>query len=301
MMILGKNSLNTSYLLTSSTSPFNKLTIKNAVYDNLALYNSSDRSYTTSVDTDMQSDTVLLIGFNGDISNGGISFSISNTNCLILKRREVGDLTWQILRKIDSDEFNLDEVNNIINFTIVDRYARSNTEYEYLITPVVNGAETRATSEFIVNKVDGISITDGIDTYYSFIECEVTEQENAENIVVPTVGRKYPYGFTIGESDYLSGTAKGVFCEFNKETCTFNFEDSWRYRKKFRNFLLNGRAKVLKHWDGRMWLIAVGTTVTDDASDYYKKVVTSFDWTEIGDVDDFDTLESCDLRIEVVD
>ena len=57
------------------------------------------------------------------------------------------------------------------------------------------------------------------------------------------------------------------------------------------DFLTDGRPKILKVSDGRMWLINVdGGSVSDNEGDHWLHRMTSFNWFESGDC-----LNECDL------
>ena len=74
------------------------------------------------------------------------------------------------------------------------------------------------------------------------------------------------------------------------DKCEYIFDNqennnvTWKYRKRFREWLCNGKPKILKYYDGRIFLISVTDTVSDDDSEHNYKNITSWSWVEIGDV-----------------
>jgi hypothetical protein len=51
------------------------------------------------------------------------------------------------------------------------------------------------------------------------------------------------------------------------------------------NFLCDGTPKILKHRDGRIWMISTTGTPNETPQDVPEIENTSFDWVEIGSVD----------------
>ena len=68
--------------------------------------------------------------------------------------------------------------------------------------------------------------------------------------------------------------------------CELDFESNIDYMYAFKDFLMDGKAKILKHPDGRIWLIGVNkeSGIKDSQEDgVEEKRIISFSATEIGD------------------
>ena len=57
------------------------------------------------------------------------------------------------------------------------------------------------------------------------------------------------------------------------------------FNRKIKDFLSNGKAKILKNVDGQSWLVYVTTPPTDSAGNDYKDRTLAFTCTEIGSLD----------------
>ena len=63
-----------------------------------------------------------------------------------------------------------------------------------------------------------------------------------------------------------------------------------KFRSDIMDFLMNGRPKILKWDDGRIWLISVTGSPTDSRVDHELVREISFQFAEIGDCNDPRTL-----------
>ncbi len=127
-------------------------------------------------------------------------------------------------------------------------------------------------------------------TYYTPIEPKISSvTQNKGATIVETFNGKYPYSFKCGCANYSSGTASGMFVPI-LDNCKFIFSNEnnnnivWKYRNELKECLCNGKPKILKYFDGRTKLVSINDTVSDDEGEYNDKNITTFSWTEIGDI-----------------
>ena len=85
-------------------------------------------------------------------------------------------------------------------------------------------------------------------------------------------------------ADYWTGTLSAMWAEMLKNE--YDVDNQFQYREKFYDWLNNGKAKILKLDDGREWIINITDSIQESANDHWKKVITTFDWTEIGQHND---------------
>lgn len=182
----------------------------------------------------------------------------------------------------------------VVNYT--DKYANGrNQEYEYAAVPVSNNAEQPYIKNTVVSNFDGAVIADKDTIYHITLEPTVsTLTRNHEASVVTTLARKYPYVFYGSKANYYSGEFSGVGIK-ELDNDVFDIESGYLYRDALVDWLTNEEAKVLKMWDGRAWMICVSGSITIDQSEHVDKGTISFEFVEIGDLNDEDDLYEYDL------
>ena len=65
------------------------------------------------------------------------------------------------------------------------------------------------------------------------------------------------------------------------------------YNRRVKDFLTNGKAKIIKSCDGRCWLVDINTPPSDTATDNYKNRQISFGAVEIGSIENEEDLYEC--------
>lgn len=272
----------------SGAENINNIKISNGVYDDLyiskenKLYNEEN----LSIPTEWQTDTVLHAKFNGSLNAGSVDFVLSQISSIVIKKQMVGDNTWENIEQrfvTTPDE---------CIFTINDRYVRSGVQYRYALVPVYNGIEGDSYYDYITPEFEGIFILGQIntddniaDSYHAVANIRMSTSKNRPSAVINTIDSPYPYVVTNGQNNYYSGSTSALFVRTDKDAYDWQFYDSWKYREELMDFLCDGKPKILKHFDGRMYLIGVIDNPTQDenTSNYYP--ITTFNWVEIGDAD----------------
>ena len=135
----------------------------------------------------------------------------------------------------------------------------------------------------VLSEFDGIFIVEKEQGFNTILEVDIQAQKNRPSALVNTIERKYPFVVSNGKNNYYSGSTSGVFIEFDYDACQFKVKEGWQYREQFMEFLQNGNPKILKHDDGRMWLVTIVDNPSESASEHPDKVITSFNWAETGD------------------
>lgn len=256
------------------------ITISNGIFDVVKLTKDTEE-YNSNTDIKLWTDgTVFISTFdNGDLVGGNLSYFIEDISSIRLKRREVGDFNWTgIYEYIVTDPKNA-------TFTYIDPYARGrNTLYEYCVAPVFrDGTERNYNVIEVKSDFDGAILTDREHIYHIMLEPTInTTTRNKTASVVSTLNNKYPFVFYGSSANYISGSFSGIIIK--KADIDYDKEDSIKYRIDFIDWLTNGKPKILKIYDGRMWMINVSGNVQYDCSEHYDKVKISFDFVEIGDV-----------------
>lgn len=276
--------------------PINTIKLENAIVDEIVL--TTDTTL-TDFPNEWHKATKLHAKFQNSIVAGGLAYDINkdNINCgFLIKRRAIKDVLWTSVGYIDNSNFIIDE--HLLSGTFIDRTALPNEDYEYMIVSIFNGEELYSSSVNTITHchTDGIAISEIDKTYYTPLEPKLSGiTQNKGTTVVETFNSKYPFVFKNGNTNYISGSANGLFVPLN-DKCQFVFSNEnhnnavWKYRKEFREWLCNGKPKVLKYYDGRTMLVSINDTVSDDDGEHSDKNITTFNWTEIGDITSTDNL-----------
>lgn len=250
------------------------------------LYLSTDASITiNNLNDEWNYNTKINADFNGNFDAGNAGFSLRNTDNVVVRRREVGTMDWTVIY--------VQEVETIkdLNINIIDKYARSGVEYEYSVSSFVNGVENSYIINNVYSEFDGFYVTDKdclYGTIYNVDGCDTSR--NVTNSLVEMLNSKYMQ--VVGNSDLNcdSGSISGTVIKFNEDEDDIDMELSLSYRKEFVNRLANKKPLILKVDDGRIWMIKVTGTPTDNMHDMRSLRDISFEWTEIGDINDMRTL-----------
>ena len=71
---------------------------------------------------------------------------------------------------------------------------------------------------------------------------------------------------------------------FKNKDGQYDVDNGWKYREDINDFLTDGKPKILKNFEGKIWIIYIlEDTIDETQKDHYQNVVTSFDWNEAGD------------------
>lgn len=294
--------LKTLALMTSNTvfisecKDINYVRLNQGVYDEINLEVYDEKTTEDNIDNYLFPEIwnkyiVFHANFNNhNLAAGNFDYMIGEVKSVIIKKRPANSVEpWlpifekKIYSETDSSEF---------NFMFTDYLVRNRHEYEYKLVPILTGGiegfPIYATYEDENHKAvdfDGVFICETNSVYSTILEVELTAQKNKPSSVITTIGKKYPYVLCGTENNYYTGTVQGLFAPTLKKY-DWDFENSWDFREKFNEFLLDGKVKLLKYYDSRMWLVNIYDNVTNDKEEHDHKIITSFNWAEIGDVTD---------------
>lgn len=222
-------------------------------------------------------DTMLHAGFQGDTYAGNVAYSVDIVGKIRIKKRYKGDFNWKTIYE--------KPVECIEDFRIelYDYYEPSNRDVEYAYVAVArSGQDMNAVSSSVHSQFDRYFIC-GRDAAYPIIfNAENTITYNRESQTIVSPGRKYPYVNHNGIARYYSGTMTAVFIGM-EDGCIPDAENGWNFRNKIDQFLTDGKAKILKSFEGDMWMINTAGSISRSENGHYLNVSQSFEWTECGD------------------
>ena len=106
---------------------------------------------------------------------------------------------------------------------------------------------------------------------------------------------RYPCVTNNSISNYEQGSIAGDFIKFDQENLTVDISVGIDYRNNVKDWLFNRKPKILKFYDGRIWLISVSGDISDTTDGHNDLRKIGFDWVEIGNVNNPEDLYDCGL------
>lgn len=251
--------------------------ISNGKFDEVYAGTDTFRETAFAIDTTWNDTTVMHASYEENLSAGNVSYTLSTTDNILIKRRRKGDLKWMtIYRK---------GIHTIEDFNIsfIDLLAANGKTYEYAIVSVHEGISGAYNIVEAESQFDGMFLI-GKDAVYKAAldigECNTTRKHSMARYELP--GLKYPKTCNSSNVNYDCGTAEGYFVRYTPVAHDFDIENSFDYRHDVMDFLSDNQPKLLKLYDGRMWLISIDGDPSDTANGHYLHRLISFDWFENG-------------------
>lgn len=222
-------------------------------------------------------DTILDAKFDGDLTAGNISYMIDQIDSIRVKRKRFDDYSWITLYEIPIHG------TEDLYFERYDRYAANGVRYEYALVPVIGLQEGYINKNEITPEFDGCFIYEKENGYVTDLDItKGTITRNKETSIVTTLSGKYPYVINNGAANYDSGNFSMMFLP-KDETKEYTNVGAYAYREQIKEFLNDGHPKILKLTDGRVWMIMIVNSISEDNGTIEGYVHTSFNWVEIGD------------------
>ena len=279
-----------SDILADPSYDFTEMDVKNVIVDEISA-DLGNKEFTVEKGS-WQANTVFLATFNNTLEAGNLSMGGTDVDTLRFKKRKKGEIQWLLIDEIPYKK-------EQISYVVRDRLARSNIEYEYAIVPVVGNVEGTMITNSIVALHEGLWIVDANNSVNIFCEVDYgTINHNTNTNVFELLDNPYPIVVT-GELDYASGSNSGrLLARKSWEQHKMDYDAELDLRTSVLSFMKNGKPKILKNDVGRYYLI-VANSITEEPYDLDNGSVTiSFNWVEIGDAEDLETLIACDLLPE---
>lgn len=272
-------------------------TLTNAIYDHFN--GCTDTSLPVSTDKpEWDYGTIYDMDFNNNLSGGNIDFVLSQISAVRIKRRVEGEFAWVTLEEIP-----INQVSDLA-FTYTDRLNKTGVVYEYAIVPVLNGTEGNYVTNSVYSEFNGVYIGNNQNIYrfmynVAYGSTTTTQQTGTFDVL----GRKYPIVVSNADLQYETGSVTGyVLNDDYEDNRIFNRPAIVKKRKEVVQFLTDKTAKILKDWNGNMWLCTITGNVSSDYANYSGMGIPSvtFSWVEIGDADNFTDLYNAGLieRVE---
>lgn len=281
----------------SSVDNITNVKLTNSIFDHFNVTKNTSTVVSTSIPTEWDYDTIMNASFNNNIDAGNVNYLINQISSIKIKRRKQGDFDWLTLTTIPINK--VEDLSFIFN----DLLNQDNVTYEYALVPIIGEIEGQYLINSIVSKFNGVFIGNA-ETIYKFLY-EVkysSNQRNQQVGVFQVLGQQYPIVVANGALSYESGnvTATILNDDFEK-TGIIDRAEIVKQKDALKNFLTDKKPKILKDWNGNIWLCIVNSNI--DVS--YKEgtgmgiPVISFDWTEIGEYNNQQSLYNNGILSEV--
>ena len=232
-------------------------------------------------------DTIMYTDFSKTCNANKSKIDLSAIDGLVIKKLDVGNpkAEWQTIYIHPVNK----EAN--MNFEYIDYLCRTNRKYKYNIIPITNGIESYMNNEILVESVyDGIYVTDGRTQFGTILDIDSKHPRKTNTSILEPINSRYPVSIKNGMLNYSAGSVTARFLELDNNCDIKDLEHNYYYQEKIIDFLSESYALVFKNYDGFMAIVAIDGEISDDPSDYSPAPKLSFNWTQIGDADDYEQL-----------
>lgn len=273
-------------------SDITTIQLENGKYDNLYVTRNVSDDISPDFPEDWDFDTILYARFDGNANAGNVDWGLDTVSHILIKRREKNNFEWKVLK--------VKEISKREDFDLkgTDYTNAADTVYEYAVVPSFHGIEgnydfTSVFSDFediffvSKNGVIHTCITDGY--------CDMVRNIPSSTIV--TINGRYPDRIKNTKANYYTGSFSGSFLSFSNLAKDYITSDKPRtdYQRHVIDFLSDGTAKLLKHFDSRTALIGIDESISNNANGHYQNRDISFNFTEVGDAGSIKDLYENDL------
>lgn len=266
----------------TNISNINNIKIGNGIYDEIYATKGTNGEYDESSKI-WGYDTLLFALFKNNLFGGNVEFTSDSVSAIRIKRRKLGTYKWDTFYEKPIT------TNDDFNFEWVDKYVRGKTEYEWAFVPVINGSEGNLNTNRIKTEFDGFYFIEKDVVYRAILNTQINPTRNQDTAVVKTLNRRYPFTIKNGKTNYTSGNFQATFIE-QKDDCTFDIDNGWSYRERVTDFLTNGKNKILKNDEGKMWMVSIIDGIPENADGHYQNVITNITFVETGDAESVEDL-----------
>lgn len=254
--------------------------IENGVFDDVYMDADDTLEFSTEI-PEWGYTTLFHAKFQNNILAGNVDFTLDSISSLVIKRQKVGEYNWIKLyeKPIETaDDF---------SFSLNDITVASQTSYNYAAIPIINDAEGTYQLTSIDVEFDGAFIVDPTYGYHLILNLSKTSlTRNNPSTLLEPVNSKYPYVNYYSALQYDTFSISGLFVALDRNTCEFDMNNGWSYRKEVRDFLTNRHSKIVKFYNGEIYLAAVTDQITESVDGHPDNVNTAINFTEVGDAND---------------
>lgn len=230
-------------------------------------------------------------GYISVISNLSDQYTTEITNILV-KRQDVADVSGSWLTLYSQPVIQASDMN----FAFIDFLNQYGKTYKYALVPLLvqqqSGVDVQieggyTISDAVLSIFDGVFIADGtgLQKVKAGVGYGSIDMNQSVGSIVP-IGSKYPIVITNSNNQYHNGSIRGQIVP-NDYYINGNLSriDMVNKRDELEQFLTNKRAKIIKDWNGKMWLVMIMDNINCAFDDNYGMGMVTFtaNWLEVGD------------------
>lgn len=266
----------------TSINTITTIQLQNGIYDEFHLTNNVTAEYSPVIPLLWAYLDIIKANFNGNINGGNVEFLLDYLTAIKVKRRIKGSFNWVTLKTVPIHGF------DDLNFVFRDYLNGNFVEYEYALVPILNGAEGDYITNTVFSQFKGVFLADKdtIYKYYAGVSYGGSKQVKKIGVFEP-FGSQYPVVVSNALTNYHTGSISGTILPADYENIRImDRMEIVQQGKELMSFITNNKAKILKDWNGNIWMIMP----TGEPSTAYNnnfgmgKIDISFEYVEIGDV-----------------
>ena len=187
---LGYNFVQDGNSLDIAPTSVNNVTtvqVQNGIFDHFHLTSNVTSDYSPIKNTEWAYLDIIAANFDGNINGGNVDFLLQYLTAIKVKRRIKGTFNWVTLKTVTVKAF------EDLNFAFNDYIAANNTDYEYALVPILNGAEGDYITNSITSQFKGVFICekDSIYKFYAGVAYGTGKRVKKIGVFEP-YGSKYP-------------------------------------------------------------------------------------------------------------
>ena len=256
---------------------------------------AQSNTFTVSIDTPTLGEATVVNnacdGYISVTSNLSGEYGEGITSILV-KRQDVDDVSggWLTLYSQPISQA------SDMDFTFIDFLNQYGKTYKYALVPLL----TQTQSGVEVEVEGGYTVSDEVQSVFDgvFIADSTGSQKCKANVgygnvdmnqvvgSITPIGAKYPIIITNSHNQYHNGSISGTIVPddyyFNGNLSRI---DMVKKRNELEQFLTNKRVKVIKDWNGNIWLVMIEGNVSCTFNNNYGMGIVDFstNWIEVGD------------------
>ena len=244
-----------------------------------------------------------LVGVNNVWANSGdvsVTYNIPITK-LLVKRQDTADISGKWLTLYSQPITQASDMD----FTFIDFLNQYGKTYKYALVPLLtqeqSGVEVEVeggytVSDEVVSIFDGVFVADNTAIYKLKAGVNYGDLSKVQEVgSINTIGSKYPIIVSNSKVDYRTASLSAtIVADDYYNNGNLNRMDMVQKRELMELFFTNKRAKILKDWNGNIWLVVFTDNINITFINEYGMGIATLTaaWTEIGDVTNEEDLQN---------
>ena len=280
----------TTFQTNVADTDYIELHIENGLVDEVYADDNTNFEFTTNKPTEWNFSTILDGKFDNSLEAGNISGQGYSIQSIKIQKRKIDDSKW-------IDVAILPYNSSFEDYSIIDNYVANDESYIYALIPITSTVlGERVLSNQVDVEFEGMFLSDKTHNYHLLYDVNAPDiTHNTVSNVFELPASKYPI-VTTSQIDYVSFPVEATVVTEGSSYGQIDIKAEKRARENLMNFIKNRKPKVYRDDLGEIRLIMVTDKpqiVPLDGARGIAKV--SFSATEIGDINDSETLIECDL------